>query len=67
MLNRLDGGVVVVFMDLTVNYTLDILLFRSGDSLLLDSWVYRLVDGSLMLSISREEFGNGCLRFTYFI
>jgi hypothetical protein len=67
VLNKLDGGVVVVFVDFTVNCTLDILLFRSGDSLLLDSWVYSLVDGSLMLSISREEFGNGCLRFTYFI
>ena len=67
MLNRLDGGVVVILVDLTVNYALDILLFSSGDLLVLDCWVYSLMDGSLMLFISGVEVGNGCLRFIHFV
>lgn len=67
MLNGLDGGVVVVLVDLTVDHLLDIFLFRSEDAFVLDSWVHRLVDGSLMLSISGEKVGNGCFRFIHFI
>jgi hypothetical protein len=66
-LNGLNGGVVVVLMDLMVNRLLDIFLFRSKDSPVLNSWVHRLVDGSLMLSISGEEIGNSCLRFVRFV
>lgn len=42
-------------------------LFRSKDSLVLNSWVHRLVDGSLMLPISGEEIRNSCFRFIYFV
>jgi hypothetical protein len=67
VLNGLNGGVVVVLMDITVNCLLDIFLFRSKDSLVLNSWVHRLVGGSLMLSISGEEIRNSCLRFIHFV
>lgn len=67
MLNGLDGGVVMVLMDLTINYLLGILLFRSEDSLVLDSWIHRLVDSGLMLPILGEEVRNGCLGFIHFM
>ena len=67
MLDWLDGGVVVVLVDLTVDCPLDVLLLRSNDSFILDGWVYRLMDCSFMLSISREKIGNGCLCFIHLV
>ena len=37
--DRLDGGVVMVLMHLTVNGSLNILVVSTGDVLVSDSWV----------------------------
>lgn len=50
VLDRLDRGVVVVLVHLTVDGSLGLLVLGAGDVLLLDSWGNRLVDGGVVVS-----------------
>jgi hypothetical protein len=65
VLNRLNRGVVVVLVNLTINRPSDIFLLCSDDPLVLDIWAHCLMDDSLMLSISWEEVRNCCFRLSY--
>jgi len=64
--DRLNGGVVVVLVDLSVNSGGNILVLSACDILLSDSWVDGLVDSGIMLSILVEEASNCCLCLVHF-
>jgi len=61
VLDRLNGGVVVILVNLSVNSCGDILMLGACDVLLSDSRVDGLVDCGIMLSILVEEASNCCL------
>jgi len=60
VLDWLDGSVVVILVDLTINSSSGLLMSGLGNVLVGNSWVDSLVDGGVMLSILGEESGN-CL------
>lgn len=55
MLDGLDGSMVVVLVDLSVNDLLGLLLLGTMNPLMFNGRVYALMDGSVVLSISGEE------------
>jgi len=61
VLDGLDGGVVVVLVDLAVDGSCHILLSSGCDRLVLNGWVDRLVNSGVVLSILREEVAYCCL------
>jgi len=61
----LNGGVVVVLVDLTVNGCGDLLMSRRLDSLLHDGGGYLLVDGGIMVTSLVHEFTDGSLCFLH--
>ena len=50
IMNRLDGGVVVVLVDLLIDSCLDVLVTRRLHVLVDDSWSNLLVNGGVMLA-----------------
>jgi hypothetical protein len=60
VVHRLDGGVVVVLVDLTVNGGLDLIVTGSLDSLLGNGRVDDLVDGGILVTGLVHEFADGC-------
>lgn len=65
-MDRLDGGVMVVLVNLTVDRLGDILVTGVVDMLFLDGRVHGLVDGGIMLSILGEEASNCGLCFIHY-
>jgi len=65
VLNGLDGGVVVVLVDLTVDGTSHVLVVCLVDSLLCDSRGDGLVDGGVMLASTVHEVRNGSLSLVH--
>lgn len=65
VLDRLDGGVVVVLVHLTVDGSLSLLVLGAGDVLLLDSWGNRLVDGGVVVSRLGHEGVNSLLSLVH--
>jgi len=61
VLDGLDGGVVVVLMDFTVDGSRHILLSGGGDIFVLNGRINSLVNSSVMLSIPGKEVTNCCL------
>jgi len=66
ILDRLNGGVVMILVDLTINGGLLLLELSFNNALMGDGWVDALVDSGVMLSILVEESGNGLLGFIHF-
>jgi len=66
VLDGLNGGVVVILVDLTVDRCGDILMSCGSNRLVLNRGVDGLVDGGIMLSISVEEVSNCCLCLIHF-
>lgn len=65
VLDGLDGGVVVVLVNLTVDGTSDVLVVSLVDSLVGDSGGNGLVDGSVVLAGLGHEVGNGSLSLVH--
>lgn len=61
VLNGLDGGVVVVLVNLTVNGRGYVLMSVRGDSLVGDCGSNGLVDSSVVVTRVLKEVGNSCL------
>jgi len=61
----LDGGVVVILMNLTICCDLTLLPLHRSDGLLLYAWVHALVDGSVMLTMLREKAAYCLLRLVH--
>ena len=66
MLNRLDRGVIVVLMDLSVDHSLTLFLLSASDSLMLNGGIDDLMHGCVMLPIFGEKVLNSCLRLVHF-
>jgi len=66
VLYRLDGSVVVVLVDLTVDSGLDVLMVGLGYVLVLDSGVDGLMNSGGVFSVLGKETGNCCLGFIHF-
>lgn len=66
VLDWLNCGVVVVLMNLTINYTGMFLVMSRGYMLILNSRVDTLVDGSVVLSILVEKLADSCLGLLHF-
>jgi len=65
VLDGLDGGVVVILVNLAVDDLLGFLVLGAGDVLILNSWVHCLVDSGFVLSILGEEVGHCGLSFIH--
>jgi len=65
VMHWLNGGVIMILMNLLVNGGLDVFVFCWSDSLLLNSWCYTLVDGGVMVASLAHEAGNCCLCFIH--
>lgn len=61
VLNWLDGGVVVVLVNLLVDSGGDVVMVGACDSLVLDCWSNLLVDGGVVLTGLGHEVRNCCL------
>jgi len=66
VLDGLDGSVMVVLMNFSIDGRGGLLVSSGLDSLVLHSGVDFFVDGSFMLSILGEEVSNCCLCFFHF-
>jgi len=66
ILHRLDGSVVVILVDLTVDGGLLLIVLSTSDVLICDGWVDGLVYGGIVLSIAVEKSRNGLLSFVHF-
>ena len=64
-LERLDGGVMVILVDLFVDSGSDLFMLVRADMLLSHGLPDILVDGRGMLSIPGDELGNGVLCFLH--
>lgn len=65
MCDGLDSGMVMVLVNLLIDGSGHILMLVRHDVLLGGSSSNILLDGSLVLSIVREERGNGVLSFLH--
>lgn len=65
VLNWLDGGVIVVLVDLTVNGLGHLFMTSWLYLLLCDSGSDALVDSRIMMTGLADEAGDGCFRFIH--
>jgi len=66
VLDWLDGGVVMILVNLAVNDLLCLLVLGLGDVLVHDGWVDSLADGGVVVTILAEEGGNCLLGLIHF-
>jgi len=65
VLDRLDGCVVVILVDLFVNGGLDVLVSCSSNGLVLDSWGNTLVNGGVVVTGLGHEAADCLLCFVH--
>jgi len=66
VLNRLNGGVVMILVNFSVYCLCDILMLGTGNVLVLNCRVDSLVNRGIVLSILVEEVSNSCLGLFHF-
>lgn len=60
ILNWLNGGVVMILVNLSVNRGGDLLLADGLNLLMLDGWCLSLIDNGFMVTSSSDELGDRC-------